>query len=180
MPPIPLATADKIAAKIAAELIPFCDQVEIAGSIRRRRPQVNDIDIVALPKSPAAEAAMRERCTRNAVRLQTDGKQTLIAYYPLRGLSSEALFELDLWIAEPDRRDLFSHTPTNFGTLLLCRTGSKQHNIYLIEHAKRLGLRWNPYHGVYDGAGHCLACVTEHEIFQALRLEFVPPEAREV
>ncbi len=39
-----------IAAKIRTELEPFCDRIEIAGSIRRKKPNVKDVEIVAIPK----------------------------------------------------------------------------------------------------------------------------------
>jgi DNA polymerase (family X) len=183
---LPLATAEKIAAKIVYELSPFCDQIEVAGSIRRRRPNVNDIDLVVLPKPPHAQA-LRERCKKNAIRVQTDGEMTLVVYLPYRPACParpyprplEQELQLDVWIATPAGQDMFAPTPTNFGSLLLCRTGSAQHNIMLVGRAKSLGLRWNPYHGVFDGHGRCLAVATEQEIFTALQMDFIPPEDRE-
>src|SRR5205823_12049549 len=62
--PLPLAQAEKHAAKILAELAPFCERIEIAGSIRRRRPTVNDIDFVALPHAGKVNA-LRERILRH-------------------------------------------------------------------------------------------------------------------
>lgn len=53
------------------------------------------------------------------------------------------------------------------------------HNIYLVEHAERQGLRWNPYWGVFDGSGRCLASADEEAIFKALGLNFIPLEKRE-
>ncbi len=175
---LPLATAERIGAKIAGELTPFCDQIQVAGSIRRRRPTVNDIDLVVLPKPGRAEA-VRERCMRNAIRVQTEGEMTLVVYlrYPPAGPDG---LQLDVWIATPAVADLFGGTPTNFGTLLLCRTGSREHNIRLVVRAEKMGYRWNPYHGVYDGHGRCLARATEEDVFKVLGLDFVRPEDREV
>lgn len=45
-----LNQATEIAERIKAELAPYCDRIEIAGSIRRRKPEVGDIEIVAIPK----------------------------------------------------------------------------------------------------------------------------------
>jgi DNA polymerase/3'-5' exonuclease PolX len=47
---IPLEIAEQIARQYAERLQPFCDRLEIAGSIRRRKAEVGDIEIVALPK----------------------------------------------------------------------------------------------------------------------------------
>lgn len=60
----------------------------------------------------------------------------------------------------------------------MCRTGSKEHNIWLCQVAQRRGLSWNPYWSVYDGP-RCLACAEEADIFQALSLPYVKPENRE-
>jgi DNA polymerase (family 10) len=172
--PLPLATADKFAARIRAEMEPFCERIEIAGSIRRRRPFVNDVDVVVLPK-PHLEAGLRERVKLKAERIITDGLQTLVVI-----LTND--LQVDVWIAQPESRDLLEVKPSNFGSLLLCRTGSTEHNIYLIDHAKRRGLIWNPYHGVFSpigGKSVCIASATEEEIFAALQLEFIPPEKRE-
>jgi DNA polymerase (family X) len=174
----PLLFAERLAYQVAAALNPFCDQIEIAGSIRRRRPHVGDIDLVVLPKAGQLEA-LKERCKRNT-KVLTDGDQNLIVQLKTTG---DEPVQLDIFIAQPEAREMFEVTPTNFGSLLLCRTGSKEHNIYLIEHAKRLGLVWNPYHGVFgpDGTGRTKlrASATEAEIFSALKLDFIPPEKRE-
>ncbi len=167
---LPLAQADRIAAKIVEALSPFCERIEVAGSIRRRRPFVGDVDVVALPREGQL-AGLRERA-RQATTVVTDAEQTLVVRLA-NGV------QLDLWLARPAVKDFFSEVPTNFGTLLLLRTGSKEHNVHLIEHAKRVGLRWNTYHGVFDGHGKCLACETEEGIFKALGMDFVPPERRE-
>lgn len=46
-----LATAEAIARDVVALLAPYCERIEIAGSIRRRRPVVGDIEVVAIPRS---------------------------------------------------------------------------------------------------------------------------------
>jgi DNA polymerase/3'-5' exonuclease PolX len=173
--PIPLDKAAKLAAKIVAALAPYCERIQIAGSIRRRRPLVNDIDIVCLPRRGDV-APLRERVLTKT-RPISDGRDIIITRLQ-NGV------QLDLWLAQQPKKDLFSTTPTNFGSLLLCRTGSKEHNIWLVEHAKKLGLSWNPHHGVFGksprtGAYGCLASATEEDVFAALKLDFVPPEKRE-
>lgn len=164
----------KIAKQIEAALLPFCERIAIAGSIRRSRPQVNDIDLVILAKAGQRQAFM-DRCLVRGVAV-TNGEQNAI--FRLR-LSDRTEIQLDLFFARPPRRDLLAYEPGNFGSLLLCRTGSKEHNIFLVEHAKQMGLVWHPYRGVFDAAGKCLAAESEEEIFQALDLEFINPARRE-
>lgn len=172
---IPLTRATKIAAKVAAELSPFCSRIELAGSIRRQRPEVGDIDLVLVPTDrPAIEQRVTRLC-----KLGRCGDQYLEAVMP-DGT------QLDLWFAHPGappELDIFGvplgpQRPANFGSMLLCRTGSTMHNVHLIEHAKRRGLVWNAHWGVYRD-GRCIASETEEAVFEALGLPFVPPEQRE-
>lgn len=168
-----LARARNIADKIVMELSPLCERIALAGSIRRARPWVNDIDLVIRPR-PGQLQAIKERCAQRCA-VVTDGQQNCI--YRLR-LSDQTELQLDIFFARPAARDLLTATPGNFGSLLLCRTGSKEHNIFLVEHAKRLGRVWQPYAGVFAGE-ECLAADDEGEIFTALDLEFIRPEDRE-
>ena len=166
-----LQKAQRMAETIVVELAPFCERITVAGSIRRQRPMVNDIDIVALPRI-GQEQAFRDRCMQRAS-VVTNAPQTLVVIL-------ENKVQLDIWIASPKGSDLFEPRPCNYGSLLLVRTGSKAHNIHLINHAKSLGMTWNTYWGVFDYTGrNCVAADTEEEIFKALKLEFVPPEKRE-
>ncbi len=178
-----LEPARHFAELIKGILAPFCEKIEIAGSIRRARPNVNDIDFVLLPKY-GQTLALRERCKQRC-RVVKDGEQNYIVAMPISAAQREQLgcpgweVQLDLFIAHIGQRDLLQTVPGNFGSLLLCRTGSKEHNIYLVEHAKRLGLTWQPYQGVKDGDGYIIASESEEAIFEALGLEFVAPERRE-
>ena len=118
--------------------------------------------------------AVLSRCARYWSRV-TEGPKNCIFR---RQFPSGQTIQLDLFFASQTTRDLLDMQPGNFGTLQLCRTGSKEHNIYLVEHAKRLGLRWAPYDGVFE-KGVCIASETEAAVFQALHLDFIPPERRE-
>ena len=165
-----LPLAQKLAEKILAEISPYCLKAEIAGSIRRRRPFVNDIDLVLLPRDGNL-LALQERFHKSCKVLK-EGQQN--AMYELANG-----FQLDVFFAY-QKEALFTPMTTNWGTLLLCRTGSKEHNIYLIEQAKKINRAWRPYAGVFDlDTGDCLACATEESIFEALGLPFIPPQSRE-
>jgi len=181
-PRIALARAEKIALQIQTALAPFCAKIEIAGSIRRKLATCGDIDLVVEPRDWMGEAhqALRARIKAKTT-LITDGMQNLIV-----NLADGT--QLDIFFARPSHRELFASVPGNFGSLLLCRTGSVAHNIKLVERAKQLNLRWQPYEGVYrpgstkpgEGGGPALlASETETTIFTALNLPFISPEARQ-
>ncbi len=177
MKPLPLAKAEEFARKIVDELKPFCTYPpEIAGSIRRKRPICNDVDLVILAKD---KAAIRERCTKNG-KIIENGELNLIVE-----LSSGV--QLDIFFARHKQNDLFGETlPCTFGTLLLCRTGSKEFNIWICQLANKKGLHWNPYQGLFKPdilnpgkAWQLIAAEHEEDIFKALDLDFIKPEDRE-
>jgi len=166
-----------LAQKIQTHLREYCTMIEIAGSIRRGRPECGDVDLVVLPK-PNALADLKARCQQRA-RVIQDGPQNFICR--LSGhVSVVQGFQLDIFIATPESDDMFTPSPTNFGSLMLCRTGSKEHNIFLIERAKEQGLRWQPYQGILNAKNEIIASRTEEEIFTALKLDYVPPDRREI
>lgn len=167
-----LPRAIGIALSLRERMAPLCERIEIAGSIRRARPVVNDLDLVVLAKD---KLDFQARCASRWATV-TSGPQNCIYQSTL---SDDTPLQIDIFFAKPAFRDLLNAYPSNFGSLLLCRTGSKEHNIWLIEHAKRQGLKWNPYAGVFNGEGKLVASETEEEIFKALGLAFIPPDKRE-
>lgn len=163
---------------IVGALQPMCQRIEIAGSIRRGRPVVNDIDLVILAK-PGQEEAIKARVQQRC-RVVTVGDCAFISALPLpRGYPHhEQEIQIDIWFARPEQKDLLEMTPTNFGTLLLCRTGSKEHNIRLASRAQALGLHWQPHQGVVRDC-RVIASATEADVFAALQLPVIPPGFRE-
>ena len=171
---IPLAQAQRIAARVVEQLLPYCTRIEIAGSIRRQRPEVKDIDLVMHVRDmPGLISRINAKC-----RIAKQGEQYLEAFMP-DGT------QLDIWFAHQPaavQEDFFGcrpGRPDNFGCLLLSRTGSAWHNIALCQRAVRLGMHWNPHQGVYLN-GACIASATEEDIYRALGLEFIPPTLREL
>ena len=173
-----LSAARRLAERIEVELQPHCDRLVIAGSIRRHRPEVGDIDLVCLPKDMEHLTALLTRCAQTATPLK---KGDQYAVFTLKDG-----FQLDLWIAHDggfgEDPGLFEtemrKVPSNWGMLLLARTGSARHNIYLAQVANRRGLHFNPHRGILRGK-EIIASRTEEEIFSALGLPYIYPEDRE-
>ncbi len=146
-PRLPLEKAERIAGGVLAALKPFCERLEIAGSIRRRRPWVGDIDLVVLPSCGANIVRILDRCALNATR-EKKGEQ-----YVVFRLANG--FQLDLWIAYPDYQepgDLLGEVGPfqrcNFGVLLLARTGSAAFNCWIADQATARGCHFNPHRGI--------------------------------
>jgi len=173
-----LSSAQRLAEKIVAEIAPFCSRTEIAGSIRRGRAEVNDIDLVVIPKNGSRPIV--ERVTRKWRQIsgaKGDARN-------LRFLSPNE-FQLDIFLAHDEIVDLVSTTPTNWGAVLLCRTGSTQHNLGICHRAHEKGLKFAPYRGIIkppvaeNAPERIIASETEEDIYAALGLTWRPPQERE-
>jgi DNA polymerase (family 10) len=167
---LPLDQAATLAAKIKAALAPYCRRIEIAGSIRRQRAYCGDVDLVCIPAGLTGREEILKRCEVGARRVK--GGEQYVVYELANG------FQLDLWFAHEGTGDLLEPEPSNFGMVLLARTGSAEHNTWLAEEARRKHLHFHPSRGLLK-AGKVFASAEEAEIFTTLGLEWVPPERRE-
>jgi DNA polymerase (family 10) len=161
--------AIKVGDAVLAALGPYCQRIEIAGSIRRARDPVGDVDVVCLPH-PGQEAGLRSRAKAKS-RAISEGDHSLI-------VETANGVQVDIWFAAGESCDLLTKTPSTWGTVLLCRTGSKEHNISLCTLARAQGMRWDPPRGLFRGDA-LVASDSEHAIFEALGLRFIPPALRE-
>ncbi len=147
------------------------DLVDVVGSLRRRRPTVGDVDILATASDPAS--AMESFCAHDDVKEVLSRGET----------KSSVVVSDDLQI------DLRIVDAGEYGAALVYFTGSKDHNITLRNRAIDRDWKLNEYglfdtSGVDDGddaqrAGERLASETEEAIYDALGLSWIPPELRE-
>ena len=154
------AVALELAAYLSAH--PAVARLEIAGSLRRSRETIGDIDLLAeIPEgdraglvarfttAPAVEEVIEQGATKAAVRL-TDG------------------YRADLRMVEAQE----------FAAALLHFTGSKEHNVELRGRAKERGWTLNEY-GLFAGERRLGKTDSEAAIYRRLGLSYIPPEARE-
>ncbi len=137
----------------------YVDEVEVAGSIRRRKETVGDADILATSRKPEKVMDFFVSMPEVAHVLGKGKTKTMIKLK--NGL------DVDLRVV-PDE---------SFGAALNYFTGSKDHNVALRRIAQEKGLKLNEY-GLFRG-GKRIAGKTEEEIYKALGLSFIPPEIRE-
>jgi DNA polymerase (family X) len=140
---------------------PAADQVSEAGSVRRLKEQVRDLDIIATARDPAA---LTDYLTKLAWVQEVAAKGNTKAVV----VSSDGL-----------RFDLRVVPPESYGNLLQHFTGSKQHNVALREDAVRRKLSVSEY-GVQDTkSGEVFTDRTEQTLYERLGYAWIPPELRE-
>jgi DNA polymerase (family 10) len=135
------------------------DEIDVAGSFRRRKETIGDLDIVV---SGANAPALIERFGKfgdvTHVASQGDTRSTVRLSGGL---------QVDLRVVEPGC----------FGAAMQYFTGSQAHNIELRKIAQGKKLKLNEY-GVFRGT-KCISGRTEQEVYGALGLDWIPPEMRE-
>jgi DNA polymerase (family 10) len=140
--------------------LPGVERVEIAGSFRRRKDTVGDLDL--LVAGGDAEAVMKAFTSEPHVADVQGSGDTKASVRLLSGL------QVDLRLVPAE----------SFGAALLYFTGSKQHNIRLRQIALDQGMTLNEY-GLARKEGEVVAGRTEEDIYRALGMAWIPPELRE-
>lgn len=170
-----LAPAQELLERLRS--IPGVQQAELAGSLRRRRETIADVDFVAAVRQGESTEEIARTFTQLPGVVQTIGS----------GLSKTSVkvsngMQVDLRLVPPD----------HFGSALLYFTGSKDHNVKIRALAQKKGLTLNEW-GLYDNAAYekapkqtarpphlkPLASQTEAQVYAALGLDYIEPELRE-
>jgi len=153
----------EIAEKIKAELSPHCERIEIAGSIRRKKPEVKDIEIVAIPKP--YEIGLFESGIATIVNQWEKVKGELPCKYTQRILT------------EGIKLDLFFAVHANWGLIYAIRTGSADYS------HKVLASTWVKK-GYKSIDGHLtwnenrVLVAEEKDLFERIGIPFIEPEKR--
>ncbi|HXX64802.1 MAG TPA: helix-hairpin-helix domain-containing protein, partial [Bacteroidota bacterium] len=149
---------------------PGVQRAEIAGSLRRHKEVIGDIDIVLSAKAPAREALMKKFVSH------PDVASVLAQGETKSSVTLRAGINCDLRIVSDEE----------FPFALNYFTGSKEHNVEMRTRAKKYGLSLNEYGFSKLGeeetrgkAKRTILCKDESDIYKALELTYVPPELRE-
>jgi DNA polymerase (family 10) len=160
---IPLGTAWPVAVDLLEGLKANCPEVldaTVAGSLRRMRSTIGDIDLLAASEAPAAVMRAFSGHPRVAEVLLSGGTKTSVRLH--NGL------QVDLRVLEPDR----------WGAALQYFTGSQAHNVRVREIAQKQGLSLSEYGFKREGGAEIL-CPEEAKVYETLGLPWIPPELRE-
>jgi DNA polymerase (family 10) len=139
---------------------PATEQAEIAGSLRRGRETIGDLDIVA---SSADQKALADAFA------EAPFVDEVVAHGPTKVSIVRGGVDVDLRIVEPGA----------FGSLLHHFTGGQAHNIVLRERAVKMGISISEYGLAKEGTKEYEPVATEEELYERLGLPYIPPELRE-
>jgi len=139
--------------------VPGIEQAAVAGSYRREKPTVGDIDILVVTKKPQEIS-------------------DAIAQLPIvRNVAAHGDKKLSFDLTSGIRVDIRFVQKSQWGSALLYFTGSKEHNIMMRKVAIKKGWKLNEY-GLFDGE-EIIASKTEEEIYDALGIPYREPRDRE-
>lgn len=144
--------------------IPGIQKAELAGSLRRQKETIGDIDIIAV-----ADKKSRKRIVARFITLPLVDRVLASGETKASILLKDNSVQVDLRLVND----------YEYGAALLYFTGSKEHNIRLRTWAREKGWKLNEY-GVFDAVSDkMLAGATEEEIYHLFGMSWIPPELRE-
>jgi DNA polymerase (family 10) len=159
------AEANKLAEYLAK--FPGIDRITPAGSLRRGRETVGDLDILVTGTACCSET---ERA--NAV-------QYVAKYPPLMDVIARGDNKISFRLRSDMQVDVRLLPPESFGAAMQYFTGSKAHNVALRQRALKMGYTLNEYSLADLKTEKPVAGKTEEEIYAKLKLDYIPPELRE-
>ena len=160
---IPLGRAYPLAQEIIGTLKKVKGVVDAqpAGSLRRMRSTVGDLDILVAAK---------------------DSSAVMDAFVKLPGVSrvlGKGETKSSIEFTDGVRAQVWVHPPEKFGTALQYATGSKDHNVQLRQIALDKGLSLSEHSFAKTRSNGEIFCATEEEVYETLGLPWIPPELRE-
>ncbi|MGA7687018.1 MAG: DNA polymerase/3'-5' exonuclease PolX [Terriglobales bacterium] len=164
-----LDTAEQLAEKLIAHLkeAPGVEKVTPAGSLRRGRETVGDLDILVTGKGCCADETREEIA------------QHLIRFPGLMEIIAKGENKVSFRHRNGMQVDVRLLPPESFGASMQYFTGSKAHNVALRQRALKMGYTLNEYSLATLENNQPVAGATEQDIYGKLKLDFIPPELRE-
>lgn len=159
--PIAFHFVEEVIAQLKDACGDACEQISTAGSYRRQRATVADIDLLAASTKPQTvlDAFTRLPHVREVI-AKGDTKATVVAHNGM---------QMDLRVLEPKR----------WGTALQYFTGSREHNIRVRDIALKKGLSLSEWSFTRVKTEKEILCADEDKVYATLGMDWIPPELRE-
>jgi len=176
-----LKLAQNIAESLKSKLAPYCERIEIGGSIRRKKPEPNDVELVCIPKF--AEIGTGQ--------IQLDGAASTVSTNLLSNelhqhfnvhKGGEKYFQIGVFDGQiiGHRQyinvDIFMATHTTWGYIFMLRTGPREFSKFVVTELKRRG--FTPKGGAVWSGGEPIPTRDEGDVFHLLQIADIYPEYR--
>lgn len=187
-----LADATRVAQELYGQLDPACSRLAIAGSIRRGKPDIGDVELVAIPRLRQEVASLWGGTAQTSVLNETlamlEGQRPERTHSAmLERLSGGERYVKLRHLASGLQVDLFITSPDQWGLILLIRTGPADYSQWVVTYARRRG-----YHvcggwlriglAAHDDSKPCghqvVPTPEERDVYSALALPWVEPADR--
>lgn len=206
----PRAQAEAVALELKAALAESCERIELAGSLRRGRPEVGDIELLCISNKgaylpvlkPAAAQATFDWEVPDSTGHDLPGDTRFDPEYPSLDVVVQNLINAGRLAKRPNKNggfsygiknkllvhvesgipvDIFSTPKENWGMAFVVRTGSANFNKRMMAALIEAGMEGHAYGGVtVPGRFGEVACPTEQSVFDLLEWDFIQPEDRNV
>ncbi len=182
----PRAKALKVARFMCLSLADHCVRLVVAGSLRRGKQEVGDVEILFIPDMVEVREDMFE--TRMVSKVDAVLEELMERGVIAKRLNSNGSVmwgeknKLAVHVESGIPVDLFAATQENWWNYLVCRTGPGESNIAIASTAKAMGWEWNPYGSGFSrpaGLGREFHVVkSEREVFEFAGLPYKEPQER--
>jgi DNA polymerase/3'-5' exonuclease PolX len=184
----PRAAALAVARELCRVFDGVSERLIVAGSLRRQKEMVGDVEILFIPKEEQREDPADLFGRKIPVDLANEKIEWLVKLGTLAKRPNKAggftwgpENKLAVHVASGIGVDLFAARPANWWNLLVCRTGSAESNERICNAAIRKGWKWQPYGaGFHDRVSDELVRRTqsERDVFEAVGLPYLEPWER--
>ena len=169
-----LAEAKKLAEDIRNKLKPYCERIEIAGSIRRERMTVNDIEIVCIPKTVTVQDTFFD----TKLEKHPGFIKIVDSWERINGDAVEGKY-MQRMLSSNIKLDIFTTTRYNWGLIYAIRTGSADFSYKVLA----CGWKKKGYHslnGILRTEASRIQVAEEEDLFKLIGIGWIPPKEREV
>jgi len=178
-PRFPRSVALSVARELAAALKPVTERLLIVGSVRRRKQDVGDIELLFIPKFVSRPVDLFGDAPfdlSEEVIAALENKEVLVRRQKSNGA---ATFGPEIKLMRHVKSclpvDFFSSTDANWFNLMVCRTGPMESNVRICDAAIKKGWHWNPYSPGFWRPGEKRQMNSERDVFEFVGLKYQEP-----
>jgi DNA polymerase/3'-5' exonuclease PolX len=172
---VKLADAEVLGAKLVGQFLAYgYPRIEVVGSVRRKKPEPGDIEVLAVPPIPIAMQAVRQHLEGMGLLEGEPDKRGRKApngprYYRKKLGTEWGQVQVDVFLVAP---------PAKWGLLQLIRTGDADFSREFVTRLYRFGCKAMEGR-IVTVEGREVPSDTEEQCFEAAKLAYLPPEARD-